>query len=230
MAQEMNWNKKEEWPVPRSETELQELATMEFVWLDSLTWNKVRLLTNQSLIQKTYLCPPLVLDTSPVAATQLPMMTQLLWLRPQWLAQLMQVLLPPTPTIAPGSSKVKPIDLDTDNLASMVDTVYNASESSSNSSSDSDSTSPLEDSPEEDSEEDFPNSDPTAPPDDTVIELPEEDPDPVMEDIEDIPDSTTIPLSSVGVQQQTLCVGPPMALPMEPSNLGPASADLGGWA
>jgi len=88
---------------------------------------------------------------------------------------------------------------------------------------------PSEDTPEEDSEEDYPDSDPMAPPDDMVTELPEEDPDPAMEEA-NIPDSTTIPLSSVGVQQQTLGAGPPMALPMEPSNLGPALADLDGWA
>jgi len=33
-AQEMDWNKKEEWPIPRSETELQKLATMEFDWFN----------------------------------------------------------------------------------------------------------------------------------------------------------------------------------------------------
>jgi len=33
-AQEMDWNKEEEWPIPRSEVELQAIATMEFDWLD----------------------------------------------------------------------------------------------------------------------------------------------------------------------------------------------------
>jgi len=30
----MDWNKEEERPIPRSKTELQEIATMEFDWLD----------------------------------------------------------------------------------------------------------------------------------------------------------------------------------------------------
>jgi len=33
-AQEMDWNKEEEWTIPRSETKLQAIATMEFNWLD----------------------------------------------------------------------------------------------------------------------------------------------------------------------------------------------------
>jgi len=103
------------------------------------------------------------------------------------------------------------VDLDGDDLASMVDTIYDASESSSNSLSDSDSKTPLDDPPaQEDYEEDYPDSEPMAPPDDMVMELSEEDPDPVMDDT-NMPDSTTISLLSVGVQQQTLGVGPPMA-------------------
>jgi len=122
----------------------------------------------------------------------------------------MQMLLPPVATTAQGSSLVKPMDLGADDLASMEDTVYNASESSFNSSSDYDSETPLEDHPEEDSEVNYHDSEPTAPPDNMVMELPEEDPDPVMEDA-NMPDSTTIPLLSVGVQQQTLGAGPPTA-------------------
>jgi len=138
---------------------------------------------------------------------------------------------PPPDSTTPvlGSSKVRPIDLDTNNLASMVDTVYNSSESSSDSSSASDSSTSLNDLPVEDSEEDNLDSAHLAPPNDMETELSEEDPDPVMEDAT-MPDSTTIPLLSVGDQQQTLGTGPPTALPMEPSTLGPASADLGGRA
>jgi len=34
VAQEMDCNKEEEQPIPRSETELKTIATMEFDWLD----------------------------------------------------------------------------------------------------------------------------------------------------------------------------------------------------
>jgi len=33
-TQEMDWNKEEERPVPRSEMKLHKIATMEFNWLD----------------------------------------------------------------------------------------------------------------------------------------------------------------------------------------------------
>jgi len=72
------------------------------------------------------------------------------------------------------------MDLDANDLASMADTIYHASEYSSTSSSDSNSETPLVDPFEEDSEEDYHDSKPMAPPDDMVMELHEEDPDPVM--------------------------------------------------
>jgi len=74
----------------------------------------------------------------------------------------------------------------------------------------------------------YPGATPAAPLDDMDMELPKEDPDPVMDDA-DMPDSSTLPLSSVGDQQQTLGTGPPMASPMEPSTLGSASADPDRW-
>jgi len=72
-------------------------------------------------------------------------------------------------TTAQGSSQVKPMDIDDNDLASMEDTIYDDSESSYESLLDSDSKTSLEDPPEEDSEENYHDSEPTAPPDDMVI-------------------------------------------------------------
>jgi len=58
--------------------------------------------------------------------------------------------------------------------------------------------------------EDHPDSTPVAPLDDMEMELTEEDPEPVVDDA-NMPDSSTLPLPSVGDQQQTLGTGPPMA-------------------
>ncbi len=63
------------------------------------------------------------------------------------------------------------------------------------------------------------------------MELSEEDLDPVTDDA-DMPDSSTLPLLSVGDQQQTLGTGPPMAPygpPTESCTPGSALADPGGW-
>jgi len=76
--------------------------------------------------------------------------------------------------------------------------------------------------PQDDSSEDPPEhhsgTTPMAPLDDMEIELPEEDPDPITENV-NMPDSSSLPLLSVGDQHQTL--GPPHT-PKEPTNLGPA--------
>jgi len=136
---------------------------------------------------------------------------------------------PAASTAIPGFSKLTPVNVDADNLASMADTAYAASEPSSDSSSDSSiSDDPPGDSqgkPLEHHKFHYPGATSAAPLDDMETELPEEDPDPVMEDA-DISNSSTTPLVSVGDQQQTLGTGPPM----EPSTLDSALADLGGWA
>jgi len=89
-------------------------------------------------------------------------------------------------TAIQGSSKLVPIDVDANDLASMVDTVYTTSEPLSDSSSDS---SILGD-PPEDSQENllehcmfhYSGATSVAPPDDMDVELFEEDPDPVADD------------------------------------------------
>ncbi len=111
------------------------------------------------------------------------------------------------------SSKLKPVDVNANDLASMADTVYTASEPLSDSSSDSS----ISDDPSEDSTEDslehhmfhYSGATPAAPLDDMDTALPEEDPDSVADDA-NMPDSSTLPLSSVGDQQQTLGTAPPM--------------------
>jgi len=105
------------------------------------------------------------------------------------------------------------VDVDADNLAFMEDFVYNASSSSRSSSSSS--------------LEDHPNSASGAPLEDMKTEPPNEEPNPDAADAA-MPDSCTTPLQSVGDSQQTLGDGPPQP-PKESTNLGPASADLGGW-
>jgi len=112
----------------------------------------------------------------------------------------------------------------------MADTANASVESSSDSSSDSS----ISEDPPEGSSGAFTNcvfyhlaATSVAPPEDMETELPEEAPDPVMDDA-DMPNHSSIPLSSVGDQQQTLGDGPPTA-PQEPTSPGPALAGLGGW-
>ncbi len=155
-------------------------------------------------------------------------MTPLPWLKHLFLVWLIQMPPPSASNVTQGSSKLVPVNGDANDLASMVDTIYAASEPSSDSSSKS---SDLED-PPDDSSEDPPehhsDATPVAPPDDMEMELPEEDLDPVMDDAH-MPNSSTLPLLSVGDQQQTLGTGPSMP-PTESSTTGPALADLGRWA
>jgi len=96
----------------------------------------------------------------------------------------------------------------------MADTANTVSEPSSDSSFDSS----ISDDPSDYSQEEpleyhklhCPEATSVAPPNDMETELPEEDPDPVMEDA-NMSNSSTTPLSSVGDQQQTLGTGPPTA-------------------
>jgi len=128
----------------------------------------------------------------------------------------------PAPTVSavlPGSSKLTLVDIDADDLASMIDTVDGPPDSSSDSSS---SSSISEDPPND------PQGEPldyhkiiflgtyyVDPPDDMETEHPEEAPDPVMADANKSDHSTT-PLLSVGDQQQTLGDGPLTAPPRNP--------------
>jgi len=135
-------------------------------------------------------------------------------------------------TAIPGSTKLTPVDINADNLASMIGTV----DTPSDSSSDSSSNSSISEDPPNDTQEGFLDfhkvlfsgtyyMDPLA---DMEAECPKEAPDPVMDDAT-MPDYSTTPLSSVGDQQQTLGDGPPTAPPKEPTNLGPALAGPGRW-
>jgi len=134
---------------------------------------------------------------------------------------------PATTTAIQGSSQLAPVNANANDLASMADTAYASMESSSDSSSDS---SISEDSPEEDSPDDFlvlcvfhhSGATSAVPPKDMKMELPEEDPDPVMDDA-DMLNYSNLLLSSVGDPQQTLTA------PQESTSLGPVSAGPGGW-
>ncbi len=120
---------------------------------------------------------------------------------------------PAASTAIQGFSKLAPVNVDANDLASMADTAYAAPEPSPDSSSDSS----ISGDPPNDYQEDLlehctfrdPGATPAAPPDDMEMDLPEEDPDPVMEDANMLNSSTT-PLLSVG-DQQTLGTGPPTA-------------------
>ncbi len=138
---------------------------------------------------------------------------------------------PAAPAVLPTLSKLKPVDVDADDLASMIDTVDGPSDSSSDSSS---SSFISEDPPND------PQGDPldyhkviylgnyyVDPPDDMETEHPKEAPDPVMMNA-NLPNHSTTLLSSVGDQQQTLGDGPPQP-PKESTPLGPASAGPGEW-
>ncbi len=139
---------------------------------------------------------------------------------------------PSTSASIQGYSKLNPINVDANDLVSMADTAYAALEPSSDSSFDSS----ISGNPPDDYQEDllehctfhYCGASPAAPPDDMEMELPEENPDPIMEDA-DVLNSSTAPLLSVGDQQQTLGTGPPMASPTEPSTLGSAETELGRW-
>ncbi len=114
---------------------------------------------------------------------------------------------PAASTAIQGFSKLLPIDVNANDLASMADTAYNTLEPSSGSSS----AFSISDDPPDNSQEEplehhsfqYPGATSVAPLDDMETELPEEDPDPVMGDTNMLNSSTT-PLSSVGDQQQTL--------------------------
>jgi len=98
---------------------------------------------------------------------------------------------PLTSAAIQGSSKLAPINVDADDLASMADTVYTALEPPSDSSSDSS----ISGDPPDDSQEEplayckfhYPGATSAAPLDDMETELPDEDPDPVMEDANTLP-------------------------------------------
>ncbi len=114
-------------------------------------------------------------------------------------------------TTTQGSSQLAPIDVDVNDLASMANTATAPSDSSSDSSISEDHS--------EGSLVAFSNyvsnisaTTPAAPPEDMVMELPDADPDPVLEDT-DMPDHSTQLLLSVGDQQQTLGDGPPQPPP-----------------
>ncbi len=110
---------------------------------------------------------------------------------------------PAAPAVTLGSSKLTPVDIDANNLASKIDTVDGPSDSSSDSSSNSSIS------------EDLPNNTWEGPldyhavlflgtyyvdhPDDMETECPEEAPDPVRDDAA-MPDYSTTPLLSVGDQ------------------------------
>jgi len=122
---------------------------------------------------------------------------------------------PAAPAILPTHTKLKPVDIDADDLASMIDTVDGPSDSSS---SDSSSDSSISEDPPDDPQEDpmdyhkiiYSGNYYVDPPDDMETERPEAAPDPVMADANLLNHSTT-PLLSVGDQQQTLGDGPPTA-------------------
>jgi len=118
---------------------------------------------------------------------------------------------PATTTAIQGSSQLAPVNVNANDLASMADTAYASMESSSDSSSDSSiSEDPLEDSPEG-----YlalcvfhcSGATSAAPPYDMEMELPEEDPDPVMDDT-NMPHYSNLPLLSIGDPQHTLGDGP----------------------
>jgi len=111
---------------------------------------------------------------------------------------------------------LKPVDVNADDLTSMIDTIDGPSDSSSDSSS----SSSISEYPPDDLQGDpldyhkiiFSGNYYVDPPADMATEHPEEAPDPVMIDT-NMPDYSTTPLLSVGDQQQTLGDGPPTAPP-----------------
>jgi len=119
------------------------------------------------------------------------------------------------PATIQGSSKLTPVDVDADNLTSMIDTV----DAPSDSSSDSSSYSYISEGPPDDIQEGsldyhkdlFSGTYYVDPLDDMETEHPKEAPDPVTEDAA-MPDYFTTPLLSVGDQQPQP--------PEEPTNLG----------
>ncbi len=121
---------------------------------------------------------------------------------------------PAASTASQGLSKLAPVDVDANDLTSMADTVYATSEPSHTSSDSSISGNPPDNYETTLELHQIYHSGATsaAPLDDMEMELPEEDPDPVTDDA-DMPDSSNLPLSSVGDPQQTLGDGPPTAPP-----------------
>jgi len=134
---------------PKSKTKLNATATMEFGWLDcpdltqtdAVDWPAIDTddLSVASFIAGHKPSCEVADDNNSLATAQ---------------ASVAGIVdpnaTPPASNAIQGSSKLVPVDVNADDLASMVNTVYNASGSSSNSSSDS---SDLEGPPEDSSED-----------------------------------------------------------------------------
>jgi len=112
VGERMDWNKEEEQPIPKSETELNAIAMMVFDWLacpdltqaDAVDWPAI--VTIDFCLQH-----PLMQPTSPVAKLW-PTTTCLPWpmhLLPVWL---IWDATPPTSTVIQRSSKLVQVDVD----------------------------------------------------------------------------------------------------------------------
>ncbi len=230
-ADEMDWNKVEAHPIPKSETELNAVAMIKFDWLDCPDLTQSDMVDWPAIGTEDLSIASF--DTGHKPSGKVADYNDSLATAQVSVAGMVDsnATPPSSSNVIQGSSKLVPVNVDANDLASMADTVFEASEPSSNSSSDS---SDLEDPPDDFSEDppehylyNHSGTTPVACPDDIEMELPEEDHDPVV-DKANMPDSSTLPLSSVGDQQQDprywaahapLWNPPPRSL----------SADLGGW-
>jgi len=210
-AAEREWNKEEKCPVPKSELELTKLATIIFDWLDCPDLGQA----------DTMDCPQIdtedlsisSFDIGHLPSGKVAASNSLAMAQASITGTIDKDAEPSAKTVALGAKSFMPVDIDADDLASVEDSFYNSCSSSSSSSS---------------SFKDPPNSTSTAPPEDIKMELSEAEPDHVVEGVTML-DSTTVPLQSVGDQQQTLGDGTPHSPTTESTNPGSASADLSGW-
>jgi len=119
----MDWNAAEGWLIPKSKAKLTKIATMEFNWLDCPDLNKVEDVTCAAISAEELSVVTFDMGHKPSgkAAADDDSLTT---------AQALVTTMtgsnsahPPTSAVIQGSSKLAPMDIEANDLASMADTV-----------------------------------------------------------------------------------------------------------
>jgi len=200
-ALEMLWNKEEECPVPWSKSKLTAIAAMTFDWLDCLDLAQIDVVDQPQI--DTDDLSVLSFDTGHIPGKQGAVDDNSLATAQTSVAGTVEEETDSAlaSTTVQGAKTLVPVDVDADDLASMENSIYSPCSSSGSLSSSSQADHPdlATDDPLEEME--------TGPPN--------EEPDPDATNVAML-DSSTVPLQSVGDQQQTLGDGPPTAPPRNP--------------
>jgi len=179
----MEWNKEKEHPIPKSESELNKIAAMTFNGLNCPNLAQADKL-NQPHIDTEDLSIS-SFNTSHLPGGKVAAEDNSLATAQAYVAGTVkdEADLALATTAAQVAKTLVPVDVDTDDLASMKDSIHNSCNSSSSSSSSS--------------LKDHPNSASTAPPEDMEMEPHDEESNPIAV-FAAIPDSSNVQLQSVG--------------------------------